>query len=497
VQYRDLGALLLLLGLGGCGSSGGDGSGNAPFEDPPFLSSSNGFLDVTLEAAESRVTVGGKKVTSRVFNGLYTPPVFRLQQGDTLRVHQVNHLTGLPMNLHTHGLVTSPLLNGDNVFVVVDPNETFDSDIPIPLTHSSGMYWYHPHVHPYVNQELSHGMASALIIGNILAPFPELAGIKERVMIFKDLKLDGDHVIDNPDPTGPTMRTINGVLQPKITIAPGELQFWRMGNLGANIFYDLVMPGVTFNVIAVDGNLQNQVTPTNELVIAPGSRYEVLVRGPAAPGKYTMTTQAFNTGPNGDNYPAQVMATLSVEGAPVANPIPLPTTFPPVPDLRDLPVDNTRTVVFNDTSDPNVFVIDDQIWDRDRVDQTVMLGSLEEWTIENAAEEFHVFHIHQGDFQVTEINGVPQPLVGYQDVVNLPSATDAGPSVVKFLLKFDPPIIVGEYVYHCHIVQHEDQGMMANVLVEDALARAVRSQEPTDLIASALTPATGNYWCKS
>lgn len=496
MQYRAVGAFVALLGVWGCGSSDG-GGGQARFEDPPFLYSSGGILDVTLEAAESKVTVGGRTVTSRVFNGLYTPPVFRLQQGDTLRVHQVNHLTGLPMNLHTHGLVTSPLLNGDNVFVVVDPNDTFDSDIPIPLTHSSGMYWYHPHVHPYVNQELSHGMASALIIGNILAPFPELAGIKERVMIFKDLKLDGDKVIDNPDPTGPTLRTINGVFQPKITIAPGELQFWRMGNLGANIFYDLVMPGVTFNVIAVDGNLQNQVTSTNELVIAPGSRYEVLVRGPAAPGKYTMTTQAFNTGPNGDNYPAQVMATLSVEGAPVANPIPLPTTFPPVPDLRDLPVDNTRTVVFNDTSDPNVFVIDDQIWDRDRVDQTVMLGSLEEWTIENAAEEFHVFHIHQGDFQVTEINGVPQPLVGYQDVVNLPSATDAGPSVVKFLLKFDPPIIVGEYVYHCHIVQHEDQGMMANVLVEDALARAVRSQEPTDLIASALTPATGNYWCKS
>jgi hypothetical protein len=68
---------------------------------------------------------------------------------------------------------------------------------------------------------------------------------------------------------------------------------------------------------------------------------------------------------------------------------------------------------------------------------------------------------------------------------------------VKFLLKFDPPIIVGEYVYHCHIVQHEDQGMMANVLVEDALARAVKAQEPRDLIAEALTPATGNYWCET
>jgi suppressor of ftsI len=486
--------------LWGCGSSNNNNLFviPTPYQDPPFLSSANGSLALTLESAESQVTVAGNTVTARVFNGMYIPPVFRLQQGDTLKVKQVNRLQNLPVNLHTHGVVTSPQLNGDNVFVVVNPEETFDTEIPIPLSHSSGMYWYHPHVHPYVNQEISQGMSSALIIGDILAPFPELANITEHVMILKDLKLDGNKVVDNPDPSGPTLRTINGIYQPEITIAPGELQFWRIGNLGANIYYDLVMPGVTFNVIAVDGNLQNQVTATDELLLPPGTRMEVLVRGPGQPGTYTMTTQAFNTGTNGDAYPEQVMATLKVQGEAVANPVPLPTTFPDVPDLREEPVDNARTVVFDDTDDPNVFVIDNQIWDRDRVDQTVMLGNLEQWSIENAAQEMHVFHIHQGDFQVTEINGVPQPFTGYQDVVNLPSAADDGtPSVVKFLLKFDPPIIVGEYVYHCHIVQHEDQGMMANVLVEDGLARAVKALEPRDLIAEALTPATGNYWCES
>jgi FtsP/CotA-like multicopper oxidase with cupredoxin domain len=489
-------SVMVLCGVWGCDSSSDGHGGHAQFVDPPSLYSENGVLELTLESAVARVTVGSINVNARVFNGQYTPPIFRLQQGDRLIVHQVNHLTNLPVNLHTHGLVTTPELNGDNVFVIVDPNTTFDTDIPIPLTHESGMFWYHPHVHPYVNQEISQGMSSAIIIGDLLAPFPELANIKERVMIFKDLKLNGLQPVDNPDPDGPTMRTINGVYQPEITIAPGELQFWRMGNLGANIFYDLAMDGVTFNIIAVDGNLQNQLTTTDELVIPPGSRYEVLVRGPDKPGKYELKTKAFNTGPDGDAYPEQLMATLKVEGPPVPNPIPLPSVFPSVPDLRLQPVDNTRTVVFNDTSDPNVFVIDDQIWDRDRVDQTVMLGSLEQWTIENASAEFHVFHIHQGDFQVTEINGVPQPFTGYQDVVNLPVATSAGPGSVTFLLKFDPPIIVGEYVYHCHIVQHEDQGMMANVVVEDALARAVQGLGPPDLIASALTPATDNYWCK-
>ena len=298
-----------------------------PFLDPPFLDSSGGLLEVTLTAAESEITVANKTVVSRVFNGVYTPPVFRLQQGDTLRVHQINNLPDLDINFHSHGVVTSPLLNGDNVFISVQPSTTFDTQIPIPLTHQSGMYWYHPHVHPNVNQTLSHGMASAILIGDILEPFPELAGITERVLILKDLKLKNGEVVDDPDPAGKTLRTINGVYKPEITIAPGELQFWRIGNMSANIFYDLELKGVTFYQIAVDGNLQNQIIATDELVIPPGGRREVLVRGPAKPGKYKLKTRKFNTGPTGDKYGKQTMATLRVTGAPVAQ-LPLPTSFP-------------------------------------------------------------------------------------------------------------------------------------------------------------------------
>src|SRR5262245_176341 len=95
------------------------------FQDPPFLASEKGVLEVTLTASEEMITVAKKTVLSRVWNATYTPPVFRLQQGDVLRVHQVNELD-LPINLHTHGLVTTPKANGDNVFVLVDPNASFD-----------------------------------------------------------------------------------------------------------------------------------------------------------------------------------------------------------------------------------------------------------------------------------------------------------------------------------------------------------------------------------
>ena len=96
------------------------------------------------------------------------------------------------------------------------------------------------------------------------------------------------------------------------------------------------------------------------------------------------------------------------------------------------------------------------------------LGDIEEWTIVNTAEEAHVFHIHQLDFQVTEIDGVTKPFTGYQDVVTLPPATDDGPSMVTVIIPFTNPVIVGKFVYHCHIIQHEDQGMMATILVQES-----------------------------
>lgn len=467
------------------------------FADPPTLESIGGVLAVTLEAKPSEILIRNKRVTSNVYNGLYVPPVLRLRQGDLLQIEHVNETADLRLNFHSHGVITSPLGNGDNVVGVdVPPGATFDNSIAIDSANSSGMYWYHTHVHEYVNDSLSNGLAGALIIGDPLEGFPELAGITERVMVLKDIKVKKGAPVPDPDPAGKTTRTINGLYRPEIPIAPGELQFWRILNTSANIFYDLEMKGVTFFVLATDGNLQNRLVSTSRLVMPPGRRYEVLVRGPVKPGRYTLRTNAFDTGPDGDAYPGQVMATLRVSKTPVA-PIPLPISgFPVLEDLATETPDVQRTVVFDDTDDPNVFVIDGKVYDPDVVDQTVQIGNLEEWTLQNASGEYHVFHIHQGDFQVVSVNGEPTTFTGYQDVVNLPAATDAGPSSVVIRMRFEPPLVVGEFVYHCHIVQHEDQGMMANIVVQDAIAARMKAEEPPDLIAQATTPIPGNYWCQ-
>lgn len=447
---------------------GGGGSNPTPvaFSNPPELVSKDGRLDGTLTVGPAQLTVAEEDVTFLgVYNGLYMPPVLRVQPGDVVRL-KLRNTALVPTNVHYHGLNVSPLGAGDNVFLDIEPGVTFQYDMPIPADHPQGLFWYHPHFHPLVNMEIAGGLSGGMIVGNILAPFPALADIPERVMLLKDLKTEDGQPVEDPDPGGPTKHTINGLYKPQIDMQPGQLEFWRIGNIGANIYYQISLGTQPFYIIAQDGNLQNQIVQTDTLVLPPGKRFEVLVYGPKA-GSYPLRAAPFNTGPDGDSYPGQRLATVISKGPSVA-PIPLPSTFPVIRDLRDDPIDEKRSIVFADTANPNEFFINGKPYNHNCVDTVVKLGDIEEWTIQNTATEAHVFHIHQLDFQVTEINGVPQPFVGYQDTVNLPpAADDTHPSVVRAIVPFDNPVIVGEFVYHCHIVQHADQGMMANIVVYD------------------------------
>ena len=241
-----------------------------PFSNPPIIESAGSILRATLTVAPTEVIVAGKIVKTTVYNGLYMPPVLKVQPGETIRLRLINgHKSPLPTNVHYHGLGVSPKGHGDNVFIEVDPGDPpFDYNIPIPDDHPQGLFWYHPHFHPDVNSAIAGGLSGGLIIGDILKPFPELRDITERIMLLKDLKLDEQgQPVPDPDPAGPTIRTINGLFQPEIEIAPGELQFWRIGNIGANIYYKLRFDEkLPFYIIGIDGNLQNQIIETRELL---------------------------------------------------------------------------------------------------------------------------------------------------------------------------------------------------------------------------------------
>jgi len=132
------------------------------------------------------------------------------------------------------------------------------------------------------------------------------------------------------------------------------------------------------------------------------------------------------------------------------------------------PITGRRTITFSESADGNKFFIDGKQFDPRRVDTRVHLGDVEEWTLVNTSGEMHDFHIHQTDFVVTEINGVSRAPYRLHDTINLPYAVNGKPGVVKILVPFTDPVIVGRFVYHCHILEHEDGGMMAVIQVDSA-----------------------------
>jgi len=136
-----------------------------------------------------------------------------------------------------------------------------------------------------------------------------------------------------------------------------------------------------------------------------------------------------------------------------------------IDEVQSAPMAHRRTLVYSRTPDRRVFMINGRVVDENRVDQTVKLGDTEEWTVVNTDQQYHSFHIHQTGFLVTEINGVGQNEDSLRDTFSVPPATDETPGVLKVVIPFTDPVIVGRFVYHCHAVDHEDKGMMAVVEV--------------------------------
>jgi FtsP/CotA-like multicopper oxidase with cupredoxin domain len=166
-------------------------------------------------------------------------------------------------------------------------------------------------------------------------------------------------MIPNPiDSNAGTTRMVNGEVNPLMTIRPNELQFWRVGNIGTDIYYKLKLDGHKMYQLARDGNRQNRLTVQDEILLPPSARVEFFVRG-GKTGVYMLRTLAMTTGPAGDQYPEATLATLQVTGRPAKRvPLPRKRQFPPVEDFRKalpVPADKRRDFVFSESADGNTF----------------------------------------------------------------------------------------------------------------------------------------------
>ncbi len=451
-----------------------------PFPQPQTLMSSAGLLETTFDVAFANHDINGQTFSHRSYNGLIGGPTLRVRPGDTLRVRLNNNLPpdadGMAMpadvniphgnnvtNLHVHGLHVSPQGNSDNVFVEIEPGTTFEYEYQIPADHPEGTYWYHPHKHGSTAVQLFSGMAGAIIIEGGLDQVPEIAVARDLVLLINELNVDPngfvpDFMTNGSFPLTQRFLTVNGELLPRLTINPGEVVRLRVINATVRTEIPFFIDGHELTVISRDG-IAFAAASTEQVSLAPANRFDILIRG-GAPGVYSVRKGVGTSGMNPD--PEVVLMTLEVAGTPVdmAMPSTLPNPFTPITDDE---LTGSRLLTFAvgpggpAPNFPN-FTIDGNRYDPDRIDQLVNLNAVEEWTLVNNSNVGHPFHIHVNDFQVMSVNGVAPPVPLWLDTVDIPAN---GNVVIR--QRFTD--FTGEFVLHCHILVHEDLGMMQNVSV--------------------------------
>ncbi len=468
LQLGGLGLMGVALGGTGLALSGGsrlDPVGGAPLSEPVTLRADGALLRVRLEAAEGALTVAGRPVTAYGYNGGLPGPTLRVRPGDRLQIQLVNRL-GAPTNLHVHGLSVSPQGNGDNVFVTVRPGESFDYEHQLPEDHPPGVYWYHPHHHGTVADQVFGGLYGAIVVEDPA----DLPVARERVLVISDITLDGAGRLDVPSGMAQMMGRegelvlVNGQFRPSLSARPGERERWRIVNACAARYVRLRLDGQQLDLLGIDSGRYAEPRPVEEIVLATGNRADVLVT--ASAGSSDLEVRGVDRGGMGgmmggsSSGDVGTVASLEVSGRPVAAAAPIPAQREPR-DLRGVEPAARRRLTFAMGGGMGLramsFTIDGREFDPDRVDQEVALGTVEEWVIGNTSPMDHPMHLHVWPMQIVAEGGHPVDDVRWQDVVNVPAGGD-----VTVRVAFDR--FGGRTVYHCHILDHEDRGMMGVVL---------------------------------
>jgi suppressor of ftsI len=499
--------LSMLFALSACGGGGGSsGVGGLPPTNPPssgvtlpsapVVNAHHGVATADLSVVLSSTT----DLPTFVFKGAQdVAPTFNVRPGDRIVINLKNELSGPGMenliNLHFHGLTVSPRAPADDVLTMMAmPGQTLHYIVPIPRSQEPGLYWYHPHIHGETNYQVGlAGMSGAIVVAGLTQRYPQLAGMKEHVIIVRDVQnspgsgavrrakpMDVDQ---NNNPCGPDPGihfTVNNVVRPTIRIAPGESQFFRIVNATGHRHLVLQADGLTMQVVALDGYAldvysKDPATMTlSKYVLPPAGRVEFVLTGPTS-GTSELRTLCFNSGPAGDPDPPEILADLRApkggngnDVAPPAVPEAMPINAGEGPTVRTAP-DATTSRIVRLTEDSNGFYINGQAFNPDaRPMFTVKVGTVEEWNVLNLTEEVHDFHMHQVHFLAQEINGTPLAHPHWTDTFMVPPRIPGAngtfkPGTIQALVDFRNPVIRGMFLFHCHILDHEDGGMMAKI----------------------------------
>jgi FtsP/CotA-like multicopper oxidase with cupredoxin domain len=456
-------------------------------------------------------------------------PSMRMDRGKNGNSCASDAMTRESTNLHFHGLTIPPVCHQDDVLhTSIQPGDPpFEYRFRIPENEPPGLYWYHPHIHGFTKQQVLGGASGALVVEGIERADKAVAGLPERVFIIRDQDLlnpnappskwepvvpkmlidhDGD-AANNGTGFGKPAKdlSINFVPVPYpdyspavIEMKPEERQLWRVVNASGITYLNLqVLFGHTpqpLGLVAIDGVPLNQnglspdfVDWQTHLALPPGARVEFILKGPPVGVAGLLVTKTVDTGAGGENDPNRAIATITAsKDAPeppselASSPQPLPGSQ--LPWLGSVMPVRTRRLYFSekllDPNNPNsasefYLTVEGQpavqFDPKSGIPNIVARqGTVEDWIIENRSNELHAFHIHQLHFMLLDYRGVPVNEPFLRDTVNVPYYNGRGleyPSV-KLRMDFRDPNTVGDFIYHCHLLEHEDGGMMGLIRVE-------------------------------
>jgi FtsP/CotA-like multicopper oxidase with cupredoxin domain len=427
----------------------------------PEIRAVAGILSATLVARAGPVRIGAVEFAGALYNGSYGGPVLRVHAGDIARITLVNRLSE-PTNLHFHGLRITPLGRGDNMAVSVQPGESYTYEFRIPRDHPPGLFWYHDHTHGRADAHVMAGLSGALLVDGFAAEIPGLGGVAQKLLVLKDYTAPGCSGAWLKGQLHCRVLSVDGIEGFNGSLQPGETQLWRICNQGADLTIHLSLPGFSLKIVGRDGLPAARAEAVASIDVMPASRLDVLVTAGAVSGQTDLVAHMVPTGSGAALRIERRLGIVTVAGAATTQSV-IPGMVHQV-DLRGSAIGERRRIVFSEDAEAGKYYIDGRRFDAQRIDLHVPLGHVEEWTIENHTQDFHEFHIHQMGFQVVEVDGKPFPFAGFVDDVEVPAMGQ-----VKLLLPFLDRLMLGVFMYHCHVLRHEDGGMMAMIEVYDPL----------------------------
>ena len=418
------------------------------------------IVEVSLEArAALKEYTGGTATRVWTYNGTVPGPLIEANVGDELMVHFKNSLPE-ETTIHWHGVRVPATMDGTLAMQApIAPGATFEYRFRLK---DPGLFWFHPHIRSDVQVE--KGLHGVIRVRGDEAPALGAGLDEDRVIVLDDVSV-------SPDGTLPTylddaskmlgrqgnVILLNGSSLPTLRWQTGALERWRFVNVANGRFFNLTLPGYTWRVIGTDGGLLPQPYDTDHLLISPGERYDVMVIVSGALGsEVTLMDDPYDRGHETGKEAPLPVARFAVADAPPLTGRRLPSRFgdierlPAASEESDIELDEgirDGELVFtmNGATYPDVPLV------------AIPAGSVHRFNVRNASEMDHPFHIHGTFFQVTATNGVSTATdaLANKDTIIVPRL-----ATLELVARFDEP---GRWMYHCHIFEHAEGGMMGEI----------------------------------